>query len=64
MKMRTKKEIESKIDELYGLAVEGKYDMLRCIVTTDALSWVLGEDYLDNIEVFDEKIDNKAENGT
>lgn len=56
--MRTKKEIENKINELYGLAVVGKYDMVRCIVTTDALYWVLGEDYLDNIEVVNEEIDN------
>lgn len=45
--MRTKEEIKDKINELYMLANEGKIDVLRVIVTTDALSWVLGDDYLD-----------------
>ena len=45
--MRTKEEIKDKISELYKLANEGKIDLLRVIVTTDALSWVLGDDYLD-----------------
>lgn len=45
--MRTKEEIKEKINELYTLANEGKIDTLRVIVTTDALSWVLGDDYLD-----------------
>lgn len=45
--MRTKEEIENKIAELYELASAKKIDLLRVIVTTDALSWVLGDDYLD-----------------
>lgn len=45
--MRSQKEIEDKIKELYDLAREGKIDILRVIVLTDALSWVLGDDYLD-----------------
>lgn len=45
--MRTEQEIKDKINELYKLANEGKIDTLRVIVTTDALSWVLGDDYLD-----------------
>lgn len=45
--MRTKEEIENKIAELYELAEKRKIDLLRVIVTTDALSWVLGDDYLD-----------------
>ena len=45
--MRTKEEIENKITELYDLALAKKIDMLRVIVTTDALSWVLGDNYLD-----------------
>ena len=45
--MRTKEEIENKIAELYELASAKKIDLLRVIVTTDALSWVLGGDYLD-----------------
>ena len=56
--MRTKEEIENKIRELYTLVQTGDYDVLRCIVTTDALEWVLGEDYLDNIEVINEETDN------
>ena len=45
--MRTEAEIKDKIAELYYLANTGKIDVLRVIVTTDALSWVLGDDYLD-----------------
>ena len=45
--MRTKEEIENKIAELYELAEKRKIDLLRVIVTTDALYWVLGDDYLD-----------------
>ena len=45
--MRTEKEIKDKIAELYKLANERKVDVLRVIVCTDALSWVLGDDYLD-----------------
>ena len=56
--MRTKEEIKDKIKELYTLVQKGDYDVLRCIITTDALEWVLGEDYLDNIEVLDEEADN------
>lgn len=43
----TNEEIENKIAELYELASGKKIDLLRVIVTTDALSWVLGSDYLD-----------------
>lgn len=54
--MRSQKEIEDKIKELYELARENKIDMLRVIVTTDALCWVLGDDYLDtNIILGDEE---------
>lgn len=45
--MRSRKEIEDKIKELYDLAREEKIDVLRVIVLTDALCWVLGDDYLD-----------------
>jgi len=44
--MRTKEEIENKIAELYELAEKRKIDLLRVIVLTDALCWVLGDDYL------------------
>ena len=62
--MRTEAEIKDKIAELYYLAHTGKIDMLRVIVTTDALSWVLGDDYLDtdiilgNVGEEDEKESN------
>ena len=57
--MRTKKEIENKIKELYKLAQEGKLNILRVIVITDALSWVLGDDYLDtNVLIGDENDNN------
>lgn len=56
--MRSQKEIEDKIKELYDLAREDKIDILRVIVLTDALSWVLGDDYLDtNIILGDEEND-------
>lgn len=45
--MRSKEEIEDKIEELYKLGLDKKIDVLRVIVWTDALSWVLGDDYLD-----------------
>lgn len=57
--MRSQKEIEDKIKELYDLAREDKIDILRVIVLTDALSWVLGDDYLDtNIILGDEENGN------
>ena len=49
--MRTKEEIEQKIAELYQLVQEGKRDMVRVIIETDTLAWVLGEDYLDEEEI-------------
>lgn len=51
--MRTQKEIEDKINELYEMLKQDKIDVVRCIVVTDALSWVLGDDYLDNAETND-----------
>lgn len=51
--MRTQKEIEEKIAEIYKLINEGRFDAFRGIITTDALSWVLGEDYLDEIGEID-----------
>ena len=53
--MRTEAEIKDKIAELYYLANKGKIDMLRVIVTTDALSWVLGDDYLDTDVILGEE---------
>lgn len=47
MKIRKKKEIEDKIDEIYQLIKQDKLDTVRGIIVTDALAWVLGEDYLD-----------------
>ena len=45
--MRTKQEIEDKINDIYKLIRENKLDTARGIIVTDALAWVLGEDYLD-----------------
>lgn len=53
--MRTKKEIENKIKELYELSSKGKFSILWVVTVTDALCWVLGEDYLDtNVLIGDE----------
>lgn len=57
--MRTQEEIENKIEEMYKLLYENKLDILKVIISTDALSWVLGEDYLEtNVLVGDEKNGN------
>lgn len=57
--MRTREEIENKIEEMYRLLNENKIDILKVIISTDALSWVLGEDYLEtNVLVGDEKNGN------
>lgn len=44
---RTQKEIEDKINEIYKLIRNEEIDVARGIIVTDALAWVLGEDYLD-----------------
>lgn len=41
------KEIEDKINEIYKLIHSGELETGRGIIVADALSWVLGEDYLD-----------------
>lgn len=46
--MRKKKEINKKINELYSAVQAQKIDPLRVIIYTDALCWVLGDDYLDD----------------
>lgn len=57
--MRTREEIENKIKEMYNLLNENKLDILKVIISTDALSWVLGEDYLEtNVLVGDKKNGN------
>ena len=57
--MRTQEEIENKTEEMYKLLNENKIDILKVIISTDALSWVLGEDYLEtNVLVGDEKNGN------
>lgn len=57
--MRTQEEIENKIEEMYKLLNENKIDILKVIISADALSWVLGEDYLEtNVLVGDEKNGN------
>ena len=47
MKMKTKKEIVEMIDKLYVILNNHPEQTLRIITYTDCLSWVLGEDYLD-----------------
>ena len=57
--MKTREEIENKIKEMYNLLNENKLDILKVIISTDALSWVLGEDYLEtSVLVGDEKNGN------
>lgn len=56
--MRKKKEIQNKIKELYQLANEKKMDILRVMIITDALSWVLGDDYLDTKVLVGDTDDN------
>lgn len=46
-KLRTRKEIVDKEEEIYELINKNKIDAVRGILYTDALEWVLGEDYLD-----------------
>ena len=46
-KVRNRQEIVDKIEEVYRLIRENKMEALRGIVITDALCWVLGDDYLD-----------------
>lgn len=43
--MKTKQEINKKINQLYSAVQEGM-NPLQAIVYTDALCWVLGDDYL------------------
>ena len=57
--MRSQKEIEDKIKELYDLAREDKIDILRVIVLTDALCWVLGDGYLDTNVILGGEEDEK-----
>lgn len=47
MKMRTKKGIEDMIAKLYTILNDHPEQTLRIITYNDCLSWVLGEDYLD-----------------
>ena len=56
--MRKKKEIQNTIKELYQLANEKKMDILRVMIITDALSWVLGDDYLDTKVLVGDTDDN------
>lgn len=46
-KIRNRQEIVEKIEEVYKLIRENKMEVLKGIVITDALCWVLGDDYLD-----------------
>lgn len=53
--MRTKKEINKKINQLYSSLQMNEIEPIRTIIYTDALCWVLGDDYLDEY-----KLDFKA----
>lgn len=48
--MRNENEINEKIDEIYNYVASGNINPMIGIVWSDALSWVLGEDYLDNLK--------------
>lgn len=48
--MRSENEIDEKINEIYNYVASGNINPMIGIVWTDALSWVLGEDYLDNLK--------------
>ena len=52
---RTAKEIAKKVDEIYRLIEEGKLEKERGLTVVDALSWVLGEEYLDRYPYVEEK---------
>lgn len=45
--MRTKEEIEEMINKLYSLLDKHPENILRILTYTDCLSWILGEDYLE-----------------
>lgn len=45
--MRTKKEIEEMMGKLYKVVEKDPNETLRVIFYNDCLSWVLGDDYLD-----------------
>lgn len=48
--MRSENEINEKINEIYHYMASGNINPVIGIIWTDALSWVLGEDYLDNLK--------------
>ena len=52
---RLSKEIEEKVDSIYKLMEEGKIEKERGLIVVDALSWVLGEEYLDRYPYVEEK---------
>ena len=49
--MRTKKEINKKINQLYSSLQMNEIEPIRTIIYTDALCWVLGDDYLDEYKL-------------
>ena len=62
--MRTKKEVEDKIAEIYKLIKKEKINPAYGILATDILAWVLGEDYLDNLEVDDDEANSETEDAS
>ncbi len=45
--MRTKEEIEEMMKKLYKVVEKNPKETIRVIFYNDCLSWVLGDDYLD-----------------
>lgn len=54
---RTRKEIVDKMEEIYILMKENKMEIVKGILYTDALSWVLGDDYLNFEQTGGDKYD-------
>ena len=59
-KIRTEKEIEQMISKLYSFVDTNPKELPRIILYTDCLSWVLGEDYLEQYIEDLKKSDNKG----
>lgn len=62
IKIRSQREIEQMISKLYSFVDANPDELPRIILYTDCLSWVLGEDYLDQYIEDLKKSDNKGEN--
>lgn len=49
--MRTIEEINKKVNELHSAVHSNKLDVSKAIIYTDALCWVLGDDYLNEYNI-------------